>query len=101
MWQDTWFSNVALHKPGYWKQKDNQRVCLDAIAKKFNVVENKDWGKITNVDVINNGGSNVLKQYGGSLFRALQSIFSGILFVLYKVYRFRNGVATRMVYKHS
>lgn len=64
-------------RPGYWLQKDNQRQFLDAIATKFQIKSCEDWGNVTFRNVVKNGGAPLMKVYGGSVRKALKSVYAG------------------------
>lgn len=61
-----------------WKVLENRRKFLDAVKIKFNISTPRDWGRITVSAISNLGGSSLIKNYyEGSLFKCLQSIYSG------------------------
>lgn len=74
-------SNSAKQRfhQGFWLKQHNQRIVLDEIAKKLNIISSKDWGKITIKDVLKHkGGSTLLKMHKFSLLRALKYAYDGI-----------------------
>ncbi len=72
---------------GYWSDVDNQRKFMDHMALKLRIlhlmkkvtlvdVNNmQDWYTISVVQFCKMGGSSLLNHYGGSLIKALQSIY--------------------------
>jgi len=53
----------------------NQREFFDEIKKKLDVKNPMDWMNVTVDDILRNGGWGLLSRYGGSLQRALKSIY--------------------------
>ncbi len=60
---------------GTWRNIANQRNFLDALAKEMEIKSPSDWSRVRSVDVNQRGGSGLLKVYGGSLVRALSTIY--------------------------
>jgi len=61
----------------YWKSLDNQRRFLEQLGPKLGVKEGLDgWYSVSNLSVLENGGSGLLAQYNGSLSAALAIIYS-------------------------
>ena len=62
--------HVNLFKPsiikkeiGYWNDINNVHKFLDKLKNNLNLSSFDDWNSITQKDIHNNGGSNLLKQY--------------------------------------
>lgn len=77
IWNKEWFSNIPKFPKFYWKSKENQKKLLDGIARKLNITNPKDWGKVQTLDVQLLGGTSLLNRYNNSLFACLQSVYSG------------------------
>jgi hypothetical protein len=54
---------------GFWDVLENQRTYLDWLGTQLNVSHWEDWYDITREQVIERGGSTLLKKYGDSLIR--------------------------------
>jgi hypothetical protein len=61
-------------------ERENHRKFLDEFALKFGIKENKEWSNITVENFSKNGGSSILRIYGGSLFNTLQKVYPGSFF---------------------
>jgi hypothetical protein len=62
--------NVAERREfGYWRNIDHQRKFFDNLARKWNILEPKDWISIRAKDVIKEGGSFLSLYYKSSLLR--------------------------------
>lgn len=70
-WNIEWFPK----SPGYWEDKKNQREFFDSLARKFNIQEPKDWGKLNTSTIKKHGGACVLYHYKGVLLAALRSVY--------------------------
>lgn len=74
-WKKEWFSKVPN---SYWKSMENRKMLMDQIAKKLNIKNPSDWGKVTQNCIYELGGCSLLtRYYNGSLFACLQSIYQG------------------------
>lgn len=74
-WKREWFT---LHeKKGFWKKSTSQRLFLNEIAKKYQIVNPEEWGKINNKEFIDCGGSSLLATFG-SVRKVLQHAYPGI-----------------------
>lgn len=62
---------------GYWGNQENQKNFLNSVAKKFNINHPSHWGNITKKHIHLEKGYGLLLRHGGSLLRALQSVFPG------------------------
>jgi len=60
---------------GYWSDINNQKKFLENVGAQLNVRTLNDWGNVTLSQIMEHGGHGLLKQYSGSLFQALQSIY--------------------------
>lgn len=78
-WKEEWFHHIPSNPSGFWKQKENQRQFMDSLTKKLNIQDLKSWGVGKHAAVIENGGGSLISQYGGSLSKALRSLYPGIL----------------------
>eukprot|EP01114_Cavostelium_apophysatum_P015052 TRINITY_DN4029_c1_g1_i1.p1 TRINITY_DN4029_c1_g1~~TRINITY_DN4029_c1_g1_i1.p1 ORF type:complete len:534 (-),score=127.16 TRINITY_DN4029_c1_g1_i1:1284-2885(-) len=61
---------------GTWTDKKKQREFFDSIEKKLGVKEWQDWYKIPRTDVVELGGSGILRHYEDSLWKALMSVYA-------------------------
>lgn len=75
-WNIEWFSR---YPPRFWNDKRNQREFLDKLAKELCIEEDRDWKGVTSSIVQENGGSALLNQYSGNLYRALQGAYPGLI----------------------
>lgn len=55
------------------------REFLDKVAANLGITRPSDWNKISNEDVIKQGGQKILSEYGNSLRKALENSFPGSL----------------------
>lgn len=80
-WQAWKFRTLA----GYWNSKQNQLSFLEHLekvnwqsvssySKTYNIHSEDQWYKITNKDIINEGGKQFLSIFHNSLFNALSSL---------------------------
>lgn len=69
-----WFSKSSQ---SYWKSYGNCKRFLDEVAVKLHVKSPNDWGRIKIQQIIELGGASILRQYKGSLFACLQSVYKG------------------------
>jgi hypothetical protein len=67
-WNDDKFrqlhSNVQY---GYWSKVENQRAFMEQLGPKLGVVSLSDWNNITTSQIEKEGGTGLLKHFGGSL----------------------------------
>lgn len=73
-----WEKNVSYHPIGFWTSKENQRNFLDKLAGELGIKESRDWGRVTQQQVINHKGGSLLALYQFSLFNALQNVYNEI-----------------------
>ena len=74
--ENDWKPGVFRRKmpANHWNDVDNQRELFDRIAQKYKISNAQEWDRVTYQEVVNEGGSGVLKQYT-SLFSALKTIY--------------------------
>lgn len=78
-WTKEWFEYAKIYPKNHWKDRNNQRVFLDKVAKALKITNPSDWGKITTTQIIESGGGTLLNDYyKGSLFNTLQSVYPGM-----------------------
>ena len=59
-----------MHKPKrYWADIRNQKDFFDNLAIKLNIQKPEDWYRVTSKMVVDEGGTFVSNNYGGSLIR--------------------------------
>jgi hypothetical protein len=69
--------NVRLKKDGgAWSDMITQRTFLDNLGKKLNFKHSEDWYNVTQRSIRKHGGRALLKRYGDSPYKLLQSIYS-------------------------
>lgn len=73
-WKREWFRKSTK----YWKESTNQTKFLAHLAKKLNVQKEEDWELIRRSQLISNGASSLLNEYGGSFGQVLSNIYKGI-----------------------
>src|SRR5690242_7701474 len=61
-----------------WKDLSNQKLFLERIAPDLGINKLEDWRNIKVHQVIEKGGGSMLKHYGGSLQRALKTLYTQI-----------------------
>ena len=59
--------------PGYWENEENIQVFLNILREKFNLVSTENWNQITKKQIIENGGSGLLKYYNTQEIKCLGS----------------------------
>ena len=65
------------HAPkGYWKDVSNRKEYLEDLALKLGYKDMKDWYKINQQEFINYDGGGLLKTFGNSPFKVLETTFS-------------------------
>lgn len=80
-WKKEDFEHIDKHSAGHWNILANQIAFLESVAMKHNITEPIQWGKITNKQLIEEGGSSLLCTYK-SLFKLLSHCYPGILFLI-------------------
>lgn len=65
------------HRYDSWKSEIKQRRYLEQFALKFGISKPQDWGKVAKEDLIQFGGSGLVKRYGNSIRRILTNIYQG------------------------
>lgn len=82
------WKELSAYPYGYWRKPQNQRDCLDKIAKKLSITDlsqvhfpcealNPKWYMVRKAEVIAMGGASLIAFYKNSLIRALRSIYPG------------------------
>ena len=61
---------------GFWHDAENQRKYLELVASKLRISTRVDWYNVSIAQLIQHGGSGLLKCYGGSLRRVLEANYS-------------------------
>eukprot|EP01114_Cavostelium_apophysatum_P003467 TRINITY_DN1335_c0_g4_i6.p1 TRINITY_DN1335_c0_g4~~TRINITY_DN1335_c0_g4_i6.p1 ORF type:complete len:879 (-),score=171.48 TRINITY_DN1335_c0_g4_i6:765-3401(-) len=69
---------------GFWSREENQKAFLDSTAKKLQLKSLEDWHAITEEDVLNCGGSGLLKEHKNSIVRALLAHYPHYEWKLFK-----------------
>lgn len=72
------FSETQMAR-GFWLQKSNQKKFFESFAKKHNIQNPEDWGKINTRQFLGEGGAFITHYFSGSLYKSLQSVFPGIM----------------------
>eukprot|EP01114_Cavostelium_apophysatum_P015049 TRINITY_DN4029_c0_g1_i1.p1 TRINITY_DN4029_c0_g1~~TRINITY_DN4029_c0_g1_i1.p1 ORF type:complete len:863 (+),score=120.67 TRINITY_DN4029_c0_g1_i1:176-2764(+) len=67
------FEEFAKMPNSYWDNIEHQRNFVDRFAKKMNLQNQADWTKISNIDVIKNGGVRWLNLYDDSIYLGLRA----------------------------
>lgn len=67
-------------EPGYWNSKENQRLFLETVAKKFNIHSPLEWSKVRVHQIYALGGTSLLCKHNGNLLSALKYSFPGLEF---------------------
>lgn len=69
-------SKIPFRKSRGWTEQ-RQFSFMEKLAKKYEIKNPTDWGKLTWKTIVSNGGSSLVKMHGG-LFKVLKSIYPGI-----------------------
>lgn len=72
-WEEYW----ERRPKGYWLQMNNQKKWLDDFAKKHNILNPEDWGKITSSQM-KEFPSFYVNIYDASLFKMLNRVYPGL-----------------------
>lgn len=73
---------------------ENRKESMDKIANMLHVKNPIDWGKVTIRKIYELGGGTLLRNYyGNSLFRCLQSVYTGFspFLCCFKIHRNKMG----------
>lgn len=62
---------------GFWKERENRRKLFDELQRKLLIKKPSDWGNISYTKLKELKGTRILTYYGGSLIKALMSIYPG------------------------
>ena len=72
------FHRRKPHPHGYWKNIEHQKLYLERISQKIGIKKPLDWLQVSPNSLVSNGGIGLLKQYKGSVYKALLIIFPEI-----------------------
>lgn len=65
-------------RKSHFENMENQKEFMDEVAKKLNIKNPSDWGKIRTQQIFNLGGQYlIIHYYGGSVYRCLKSVYKG------------------------
>eukprot|EP01114_Cavostelium_apophysatum_P022496 TRINITY_DN815_c0_g2_i1.p1 TRINITY_DN815_c0_g2~~TRINITY_DN815_c0_g2_i1.p1 ORF type:complete len:558 (+),score=47.03 TRINITY_DN815_c0_g2_i1:36-1709(+) len=70
-----WDLNKFRTTLGFWNNFANHRRFLDKLAQKLNINHWEDWYSIQQHHFFENGGTTLLKKYGGSPFSLVSSVY--------------------------
>lgn len=76
-WRKEWFKNLKNVPVGYWKEEENHRRFLLEFASNKNIESPRDWGKISNSELIKENGATLLRIHGNSILTMLRKVFPG------------------------
>lgn len=76
LWRDEWFQEAKKWK--YWEIQENRKKFFESFAQRRNIQNQRDWGKVTVMEIRENGGAGLLGRYNDSLFSALEDTFPGL-----------------------
>ena len=77
---------------GSWKDINSQKQFFDSFAKENGIVQAEDWYQVKISDVEKKGGSWILnKYYGGSLVKALATIYPNQIWQRWRFSRVPDG----------
>lgn len=66
------------HPTNFWKDHHNQIAFFDSLAKEHNITKPDEWSKIRIKDILNKGGSGLIKKHNNSLFASLEAVYHQI-----------------------
>lgn len=72
-WQPWFYEECGIE---FWKDKQNQRKFLDWFAEENSIESQREWLQLIEEDIKESGGQGLLEEYNGSLFRALEAVYS-------------------------
>ena len=87
-WKQWKFNQVPK---GYWNNPSNVKDFFENNKEIFKIKQQEDWYKITNKDLIDNGGGGLLNQFNGSPFKILSFAYPEINWKQWKFNRVSNG----------
>jgi hypothetical protein len=61
--------NIPSKPNRYWQDHANQMAFIQRLSSTMNIQKQEDWYNVTLQDVERNGGSGLLRVYGGSLIK--------------------------------
>lgn len=73
----------------YFKGDHNRRLFLEKLGSQLRINKASDWGKVTFQQILDNGGSKLLRIYGNSLFNTLVSTFTGTFTLKHNSVRYK------------
>ena len=76
---------------GYWETRSNLKNFFDNLYNKLNFKTWKDWYKLKNKTIIENGGNSILQKNSGSLFFLLKRLYPQHDWNILENIRFPNG----------
>jgi hypothetical protein len=59
----------------YWSDKENQRLFLVELGTELGITHMDQWHKVPSDYIFKKGGQRILKQYKGSRFKMLRTVF--------------------------
>jgi len=74
-WQREWFPRVSKYPEDFWKQIENRRIFLDAIAAEYHIKQPHHWQRITRTLIVNKGGRSLLTKYKNSMVSLLREVY--------------------------
>jgi hypothetical protein len=72
---------------GFWDRFENQKVFMDWLRIELGFNQTTDWYKLTAKEIFEKGGPSLLKKYGGSPFKLLQSVYPEHIWIEWKFER--------------
>eukprot|EP01114_Cavostelium_apophysatum_P017565 TRINITY_DN5254_c0_g1_i1.p1 TRINITY_DN5254_c0_g1~~TRINITY_DN5254_c0_g1_i1.p1 ORF type:complete len:742 (+),score=155.67 TRINITY_DN5254_c0_g1_i1:67-2292(+) len=73
--EKNWSPEKFTSDSGVWRDKEVQRDFFDRAAKMLNIRHWEDWYQVTTAQINQMGGVTLLRHFGGSLVKALQSVY--------------------------
>lgn len=95
-WKTAWFGNIPLVKKGHWQNKSNQLLFFENLQKQLRIQNLTDWRFISTSQVIEHGGKSIIDIHGGSLLRAIDSIYSPSL-IEKGIFYFKELISSRSI----
>lgn len=80
-----------MRPKNYWRSSQNQRGFLLSIAKEFDIKSDKEWGNLSNYQLLQKGGASLLRYSGNSIFALLKKVFPGSFLHLNSNFKKRIG----------
>eukprot|EP01114_Cavostelium_apophysatum_P009868 TRINITY_DN23180_c0_g1_i1.p1 TRINITY_DN23180_c0_g1~~TRINITY_DN23180_c0_g1_i1.p1 ORF type:complete len:370 (+),score=65.36 TRINITY_DN23180_c0_g1_i1:1430-2539(+) len=80
---------LSLAKKGYWENFGNHRKFFEQLGKSLSIRRWQDWYQVNSVDVLRNGGAQLLKtQYSGNVISALTTVYPEYPWQYFRFVRF-------------